>query len=157
MSGRVQPALLGGLFIGVLSTLPIINMANACCCLWVISGGALAAWLLQQNQAEPITGADGALIGLMAGMVGAVTGALLQIPIEIWFGPIQREWIQRLMQGQADMPPQFMEMLNRPMSAATVLADLIFRLVAYVIFGMLGGVLGVAIFRRKSADVKTQD
>jgi hypothetical protein len=157
MSGRVQPALLGGLFIGVLSTLPIINMANACCCLWVISGGALAAWLLQQNQAEPITGADGALIGLMAGMVGAVTGALLQIPIEIWFGPIQREWIQRLMQGQADMPPQFMEMLNRPMSAATVLADLIFRLVAYVIFGMLGGVLGVAIFRRKDARLKTED
>lgn len=151
MGGRVQPALLGGLFIGVLSTLPIINIGNACCCLWVISGGALAAWLLQQNQAEPITGADGALIGLMAGIVGAFTGALLQIPVEIWFGPIQREWIQRLMQGQGDVPPQFLEMLNRRMSAATVVADLIFRLVAYVIFGMLGGVLGVAIFRRKTA------
>lgn len=149
MAGRVQPAVLGGLFIGILSTLPIINLGNACCCLWVISGGALAAWLLQQHQTEPITGADGALIGLMAGVVGAFTGALLQIPVEIFFGPIQKEWIERLMQGQGDMPPQFMEMLNRPMSAATVIADLIFRLVAYVIFGMLGGVLGVAIFRRK--------
>lgn len=157
MGGRVQPALLGGLFIGVLSTLPIINIGNACCCLWVISGGTLAAWLLQQHQAEPITGADGALIGLMAGIVGAFTGALLQIPVEIWFGPIQREWIQRLMQGQGDVPPQFLEMLNRRMSTATVVADLIFRLVAYVIFGMLGGVLGVAIFRRKDARLKTQD
>ncbi|MEX2270830.1 MAG: hypothetical protein WD690_05135 [Vicinamibacterales bacterium] len=154
MGSRVQPALLGGLFIGVLSTLPIISMANACCCLWVISGGALAAWLLQQNQAEPITGADGALIGLMAGIVGAFVGAVLMIPVEIWFGPIQRQWIERLMQGQADVPPQFMEMLNRPMSAATVLADLIFRLVAYVVFGMLGGVLGVAIFRKKTAPVE---
>lgn len=157
MSGRAQPALLGGLFIGVLSTLPIINIGNVCCCLWVISGGALAAWLLQQNQAEPITGADGALIGLMAGIVGAVTGALLQIPVEIWFGPIQREWIQRLMQGQGDVPPAVLEMLDRRMSAATVVADLIFRLVAYVIFGMVGGVLGVAVFRRKDATVKTQD
>ena len=151
MGSRVQPAILGGLFIGVLSTLPIISVGNACCCLWVISGGVLAAYLLQQNQPEPITGADGALIGLMSGIFGAFVGALLQIPVEIWFGPIQREWIERLMQGQSDVPPQFMEMLNRPMSAATVIADLIFRLVAYVIFGMLGGVLGVAIFRRKNA------
>jgi hypothetical protein len=151
MGGRVQPALLGGLVIGVLSTLPVISMANACCCIWVIGGGALAAWLLQQNQSDPITGADGALIGLMAGIVGAFIGAVLMIPVEIWFGPIQRQWIERMMQGQADVPPQFMEMLNRPMSAATILADLIFRLVAYVIFGMLGGVLGVALFRRKAA------
>ena len=148
---KLMPALLGGLFIGVLSTLPVINLGNACCCMWVISGGALAAWLLQQNQPEAITGADGALIGLMAGIVGAFVGAILQIPVEIWFGPIQREWMERLMQGQADVPPQFLEMLNRPMSAATVIADLIFRLVAYVIFGMLGGVLGVAIFRKKAA------
>jgi hypothetical protein len=157
MGGRLQPALLGGLFIGILSTLPIINIGNACCCLWVISGGALAAWLLQQNQAEPITGADGALIGLMAGIVGAFTGVLLQIPVEIWFGPIQREWIQRLLQGQGDVPPPILEMLDRRMSAASVLADLIFRLVAYVIFGMVGGVLGVAIFRRKDARLKTED
>ena len=157
MGGRVQPAILGGLFIGVLSTLPIVNLGNACCCLWVISGGALAAYLLQQNQPEATTGADGALIGLMAGIVGAFVGALLQIPVEIWFGPIQKEWILRLMQGQADVPPQFMEMLDRPLNAASVIADLIFRLVAYVIFGMLGGVLGVAIFRRKGVQVKTQD
>ena len=150
MGGRVQPAILGGLFIGVLSTLPVINIGNVCCCMWVIGGGVLAAWLLQQNQPEPITGADGALIGLMAGIVGAFVGALLQIPVEIWFGPIQREWVQRIAQGQ-DVPPQVLEMMNRPMSAATVVADLIFRLVAYVIFGMLGGVLGVAIFRRKNA------
>ena len=151
MGSRVQPAILGGLFIGVLSTLPVINLGNACCCMWVILGGALAAYLLQQNQPEAITGADGALIGLMAGIAGAFVGAILQIPVEIWFGPIQKEWVQRLMQNQGDVPPQFMEMLNRPMSAATVIADLIFRLVAYVIFGMLGGVLGVAIFRRKNA------
>ena len=157
MGSRLQPALLGGLFIGVLSSLPIINMGNACCCLWVISGGVLAAYLLQQNQAEPISGADGALIGLLAGITGAFIGTMIMIPVEIWFGPIQRQWIEKLMEGQADMPPQFMEMLNRPMGAATIVADLIFRLVTYVIFGMLGGVLGVAIFRRKDARLKTED
>ena len=36
---RYQPALLGGLFIGVLSSLPVVSTANICCCLWVIVGG----------------------------------------------------------------------------------------------------------------------
>ena len=35
---KLQPALYGGLFIGVLSALPLINIGN-CCCLWVIGGG----------------------------------------------------------------------------------------------------------------------
>lgn len=156
MSARVQPAILGGLFIGILSTLPIVNIGNMCCCLWVVSGGALSVWLLQQESPEPLTGADGALMGLLAGIVGAFVGAAIQIPVEIYFGPIQREWLERMMQGQ-EMPPQFLEMLNRPMNAATIVFDLISRLVAYVIFGMLGGVLGVAIFRRRSERLKTQD
>ena len=40
---RYQPALLGGLFIGVLSALPVVNTANLCCCLWVIVGGVLTS------------------------------------------------------------------------------------------------------------------
>ena len=50
---KMLPALLGGLFIGVLSSLPYIKGGNICCCLWVVSGGALAAWLMQQNTAAP--------------------------------------------------------------------------------------------------------
>ena len=41
-SSRLQPALLGGVVIGVLSALPVINVAN-CCCAWILFGGALAA------------------------------------------------------------------------------------------------------------------
>ncbi len=39
------PALLGGLFIGMLSALPIVSVGNCCCCLWMIGGGVLAAYL----------------------------------------------------------------------------------------------------------------
>ena len=59
---KLQPALYGGLFIGVLSALPIINIGN-CCCLWVIGGGVLATYLMQQNHPYPIAAADGALVG----------------------------------------------------------------------------------------------
>ena len=56
---------------GVLSALPLVAAGN-CCCLWVISGGAIAAYLLQQNQTAPLTPADGALVGLLAGLIGAI-------------------------------------------------------------------------------------
>ena len=36
--GRHTPALLGGLFIGVIASLPVVG---ACCCLWCICGGML--------------------------------------------------------------------------------------------------------------------
>ena len=36
--------------LGVLSALPIVNIGNACCCLWVIAGGVAAAYLLQNNR-----------------------------------------------------------------------------------------------------------
>jgi len=45
-SSKLQPALLGGTFLGILSALPIVSAANLCCCLWVVAGGVLAAYLL---------------------------------------------------------------------------------------------------------------
>ena len=63
-ASKTQPALLGGLFIGVLSALPVVNLGNCCCCLWVVAGGALAVYLLQQNDPAPVSTADAATVGL---------------------------------------------------------------------------------------------
>jgi len=52
MSGKLQPALLGGLFIGVLSTLPYVSRLNGCCCLWVITGGVLAIAVIVDSLAR---------------------------------------------------------------------------------------------------------
>ena len=57
-TSKTNPVLVGGLVMGVLSALPIISAGNLCCCLWIISGGLVAAYVLQQNQPTPITPAD---------------------------------------------------------------------------------------------------
>ena len=72
----LQPALVGGVIMGVLSALPFVAGGNLCCCLWVVSGGAIAAYLFQQNQSTPIATGDGALVGLLAGLIGLDAKAL---------------------------------------------------------------------------------
>ena len=64
MAERLQPAFWGGLFIGVLSALPIVQVGNCCCCLWVVTGGVLAAYLRQQQSPYAIPASEGALVGL---------------------------------------------------------------------------------------------
>ena len=148
---RLQPALLGGVFIGVMSALPIINFGNCCCCLWVLAGGALAVYLRQQNSPNAIDASEGALMGLLAGLIGGVIGALLAIPIQMMFGPMQQEWMSRILAGNEDMPPEAREMAERMMAGqAFVLIGAVINIIISVIFGMLGGLLGVAIFKKSA-------
>jgi len=149
---------IGGLVIGVLSSLPLVNAANACCCLWVVAGGAVAAYLLQQNQTLPITPADGALVGLFAGLIGAAVGFVISIPLSIVMAPMQRAVVQRVLENAGDMPPalrQLLENMSQPRTAAGFLGQLVvcvvifgFTLVIWSIFSTLGGLLGAAIFKK---------
>lgn len=146
---KLQPALFGGLFIGVLSALPLINIGN-CCCLWVIGGGVLATYLMQQNHPYPVAAADGALVGLLAGLIGGVVGTLVSIPIEMMMGPIQKQLMERILASNQEIPEETRRMLeNMNVGAVAVVFKLMFATIIGAIFGMLGGLLGVALFKKK--------
>ena len=146
---KLQPALFGGLFIGVLSALPLINIGN-CCCLWVIGGGVLATYLMQQNHPYPIAAADGALAGLLAGFIGGILGTLLSIPIEMMMGPIQKQIMERILASSQEIPEETRRMLeNMNVGAVAVAFKLVVSTLVGAMFGMLGGLLGVALFKKK--------
>jgi hypothetical protein len=146
----VQPALIGGLVIGVLSVLPIIDLGNWCCCLWIISGGVVAIYLLQQAQSAPVTAADGALVGLLAGLVGAFVYGLLSIPLDLYTAPMRRQMLERVI-SQMDVPPAFRDLARRVSTGPVViLLGFVRMLFLGVIFSTLGGVLGAAIFGKKT-------
>jgi hypothetical protein len=151
-SGRLQPAFFGGLLIGVLSALPIVSAGNCCCCLWVVGGGMLAVYLRQQNSPFAVTSAEGALLGLLAGVIGAVVGMIISIPIDAMMGPFQHQLFERLINSQPDIPAETRDMLERASSggrgAAAVAFKFVLMLVTGTIFGMLGGLLGVAVFKK---------
>ena len=151
-SNRLQPALLGGVFIGVLSALPIISAGNCCCCLWAVSGGVLAVYLRQQRSPVAIDAPEGALMGLMAGVIGGIIGAVLLIPINMLVGPWQAELMSRILETNEEMPAERREMMRRAAAStgAFAIAGMLINVVLYTVFGMLGGLLGVAIFKKSA-------
>jgi hypothetical protein len=150
-SSKLQPALYGGLLLGVLSALPIINLGNVCCCLWILAGGAVAAYVLQANQRAPITPGDGAAVGLLAGVIGSIVQLVLSIPIGLVMGPIQGRMMERVFENAGEMPENVRPMMEALRHSGfsvigTILSFFVFLILA-VTFSTLGGLIGAALFR----------
>ena len=153
-SARLQPALLGGVFIGVLSALPFISAANCCCCLWVVAGGVLTVYLRQQNSPMAIQPSEGALMGLIAGAIGGLIAGVLGYAFALMMGPWQNDILRRIMEANQDTPPEVREMMERMMSGgamgAVAVMSMLFTVVLYSVFGLLGGLLGTVIFKKNA-------
>jgi hypothetical protein len=109
---------------------------------------------MQQNHPYPIATADGALVGLLAGVFGALIGTFVQVLVS----PLQRQ-LDLYMFGQithmmGDVPPMVEDVIEqRRIDPAVTLIGAIGSLVVMMIiapiFAMLGGLLGAALFRKK--------
>lgn len=138
MNNKLKPALLGGLIVGLLSAIPILNY---CCCIWAIGGGGLAGFLYIKNSPTPVPTGDGAVVGALAGVVGGLIYLVLGLPIALLF-------------GAAEMEAQFRRSgVELPMSGTLLLvvAALIGAL-CLLVLATLGGLLSIPIFEKRKAD-----
>ena len=138
---------------GVLSALPIIAVGNVCCCLWVISGGVVAAYVLQQGQAAPITPADGAFIGFLAGILGAFVYLVISVPIDLTIGPMERAIARRMLEnvGGAENFRPYIERSELVSGPIRFVINFLTMLFVGAIFSTIGGLLGALIFRKREA------
>jgi hypothetical protein len=153
---KIQPALLGGVVIGVLSALPIINNANISCA-WILFCGAQAAYLKHQKHPEPIQAGDGAIVGLLAGIAGSFVWLILSIPISIVIAPLQSQMSQRVLRNASDMAPELRQLLESMSGGPAIGIGLLFgffvMLIVSTLFGMLGGLFGAMMFRKSQPPV----
>lgn len=143
-----QAPLLGGLFIGILSALPIVNWGN-CCCLWILGGGVLAAYLDQQQNPRPITTGRGAYNGFLAGVIGACVWLVVALVLEAALGPLRERALGEIARMAQDIPPEARAMLEslEGSSGIGLAVSFFVQLTAGAVFATLGGVLGAAFFR----------
>ena len=147
---KLRPALIGGALIGIISAIPVINWINCFCCAGVIIGGILAVHLYNKNLAGlELTSSDGVTLGLMAGASGALISTVLTSMIT---GGVKRQ-IDRVLEYSSEMPPEVEDALLRVQELGGemffVIIGLIFSLVIFSIFGIIGGLIAVSVFKKK--------
>jgi hypothetical protein len=137
------------LFIGVLSALPLVGMGNCCCCLWIVCGGVLAAYLDQQNDPRPTSPGRGALAGLKAGAIGAFVWLIVTLVLDPILAPVQERFMALLLTMARDLPPEVREALEQRdnPSRFRYVIDFLGFLIVGTIFATLGGLLGASFFK----------
>lgn len=162
---KTQPALLGGLVIGLLWSIPFVNLINLCCCIGVLGGGAFTAWLLiKRSPSLPVSAGDGAVVGMLAGLVGAGVYLILGVPIGLVFSQTGMSAIRSIF-GSLNNPE-----VNRAMEeairsseneglGARVVGALVSWFIASVIsigFAAIGGLIGVSLFEKRKGQYPPQ-
>jgi uncharacterized Tic20 family protein len=154
---KLVPALVGGVVLAALSSIPFVSLANVACCSWAIVGGGVAAYMLvKRSPMRRVTSGDGALVGLLAGLIGSLAILLINIPFAKRFGPEFIAGMKQAAEQQKD--PQAQETINRLIAfmqdsglLAVLMIWLVFTLIA-VGMATLGGIIGVAIFEKRKGN-----
>jgi uncharacterized Tic20 family protein len=154
---KLVPALVGGVVLAALSSIPVVSLANVACCSWAIVGGGLAAYMLvRRSPVQRVTSGDGALVGLLAGLIGSLIILLINIPFASRFGTEFIAGMKQAAEQQKD--PQAQQTLNHLIAfmqdngiMAALVIWLVFMLIA-VGMATLGGIIGVAIFEKRKGN-----
>lgn len=142
MNNKLKPALLGGLVAGLLSAIVSnVPFVSLCCCLCAIGGGLLAGFLYIRSSPTPVPTGDGAIVGALAGVVGALIYIVIALPIALWVGTAAVE--QQLARSGIQMPVSGVVLL---------IFGALLTAFALLVLATLGGLLSVPIFEKRKAD-----
>ena len=134
---KLKPALLGGLIAGVLSAIPLLNY---CCCIWAIGGGALAGFLYIKSSPLPVRVGEGAVVGVLTGLVAAILYFVIGVPIAYFISGANLE--QTLRGAGVQLPYGVSGLL------LFVLSGLIGGL-CLLVLSIIGGLISVPIFEKR--------
>ena len=134
---KLVPGLWGGVLIGVISGIPFLEFINCACCAGVLAGGVLAVFLYKKDLPDEtlLTMSDGAVLGLIAGVVGAIIASILSL----FFGAMTFDLLERLAE-YTDNPEllDFLDEFNKESFGAIMMTFGFFmELVIDSIFGLL--------------------
>ena len=143
------PALIGGAVAGVLSGVPLLGCL---CCLWIIGGAMLSAYLLAKDSPILLTSADGAIVGIFSGIIAAIVEAFISLPFQPFNAEFISKFMERFSQYAEDMPSGWESLLERSTTGISISMFFLGLVISAFIFaalGALGGIIGVSLFGKK--------
>ncbi len=133
---KLKPALLGGLIVGLLSAIPIVNY---CCCIWGIGGGGLASYLFIKSSPTKIGPGDGAMLGGLAGVIGALIYLIIGVPIAYFLSGAQMEEVFARMNIQIPFTGFLLFLVSGLLVGLLLL-----------VLAVIGGLIAVPIFEKRT-------
>lgn len=158
---KLMPALYGGIIMGVISGIPFLNIINCCCCAGILLGGALAVFFYKKDLREgmpPLTSGDAIELGALAGVFGAIIGTILTAGTFALMGNVSGEFMMEFMERFRDqVPPGTLEQMEEQLrEGGFTIINLVTSLIIDTIFGLLGGLIGYAIFKPKPRQLNAE-
>jgi hypothetical protein len=154
LEGKWNAIWVGSAITGLASLVPVVHLA---CCLIPFAGAVIAVAIYANSPARPIlTNNDGIALGAMTGFIGTLIFAALALPVAFFFGNTVGRFLEELLPSLTDLPAQVQPFLQSVLNhfgsilIFFVLLKVISQLGLFVIFGILGGLAGVALFRRSN-------
>ena len=152
LEGKWKAILIGSLITGLAPLVPLLNLA---CCL-IPFAGALVAVAIYCNETPrtSVSNSDGVVLGVMTGLIGSVIHAVIIILVVFFLGNFIGGFLGHLLPGQADLPARLEPFMHGILAnfGGILLFAAIFRVLSYLglslVFGILGGIVGVALFKR---------
>lgn len=159
--GVFMPALYGGIFIGLFFGVPYLNFVNCCCCAGVLAGGVLAVFFYKKDftpDMPPLDSGDALKVGALAGAIGGVMATIFGQLVHVISGRNVKEELESAMERMpgADGEAAMQMILGFIDSPFAIFFSLIFSAVLCTIFGLLGGLIGYAIFKPKQQVIMPQ-
>jgi len=149
------------MFLGFMSSIPFISAGNYLCCMWILLGGGIAATMLMKQRPGGITFGDGAYVGVLSGVFGAIVGTIVHIPVMIVMSRIfqsQEKYVEDMLQQfqvEGPMRDWMLRIASGEISAATILFTFFLNLVMWSLFAMIGGIIAVALANKKGGPSRT--
>ncbi len=158
---KLMPALYGGIIIGVISGVPFLSFVNCLCCAGVIFGGVMAVFFYKKDltpEMPPLTNNDALTVGALAGLFGALFGNILAAIFLFTIGNVAAEASYQAVLSIYDslgflehMPPDAIEQMEQSMMEGSLSpVAVITSFVIDPLFGLLGGLIGYAMFKPKT-------
>jgi small-conductance mechanosensitive channel len=155
LEGKWNAILIGGLITGLAPLVPFVNLA---CCLIPFAGAIVAVAIYSNSSPPPVlSNNDGVVLGAMSGVVGTLLYAILVVPLVFILGGTIGRILGQTIPDIADIPASVRPLLQSLSTnfGSVVAFVVIFRILSQLglslVFGILGGIVGIALFRRKTA------
>ncbi|HEX8709583.1 MAG TPA: hypothetical protein VF723_15190 [Pyrinomonadaceae bacterium] len=144
--GKFVPGLIGGLVAGLLSFFPNLLSTSAFiivsffCVLWAFAGGVVASMLYIKRSQAAVRPGEGALLGVIAGAIGALI--YLALDTTVAYG-LHGDYVEMISRAQG----------NNLSAGAFFAMTGVAGAVTIIAFAVIGGLVGVPMFEKRRGNM----